>query len=156
MIIGSHPASHSTLSKGPEVKYHLTHKMTNKLHNYPVTSRLPNDKGASQLPWVTNTTQVKHHRIIVKRICHFVSQIILYLGPLLQCTVYCIEGRLLDRGGAVPAPQLTSGTKNMAQLGNLFRLWERGPDTLGVFLSFYSFVKFRAGICILLSMQSII
>jgi hypothetical protein len=22
--------------KGPKVKYHLTHKMTNKLHNYPV------------------------------------------------------------------------------------------------------------------------
>jgi hypothetical protein len=26
--------------KGPEVKYHLTHKMTNKLHNYPVKLHL--------------------------------------------------------------------------------------------------------------------
>jgi hypothetical protein len=34
---------------------------------------------------VTNTPQVKHHRIIVKRICHFVSLMILYLGPLVQC-----------------------------------------------------------------------
>jgi hypothetical protein len=33
----------------------------------------------------TNTLQVKLHRIIVKLICHFVSQIILYLRPLLQC-----------------------------------------------------------------------
>jgi hypothetical protein len=34
---------------------------------------------------VTNTPQVKLHRIIVKLIFHFVSQMILYLGPLLQC-----------------------------------------------------------------------
>jgi hypothetical protein len=34
---------------------------------------------------VTNAPQVKLHRIIVKIICHFVSQMILYLGPLLQC-----------------------------------------------------------------------
>jgi hypothetical protein len=33
---------------------------------------------------VTNTPQVKLHRIIVKLICNFVSQMILYLGPLLQ------------------------------------------------------------------------
>jgi hypothetical protein len=50
-----------------------------------VTSHLPNDKCASQLPWVTNTPHVKHHRIIAKRFCPFVSQMILYLGPLLQC-----------------------------------------------------------------------
>jgi hypothetical protein len=52
-----------------------------------VTSRLPNGNCASQIPLVTNTPQVKHHRIIVKRICHFVSQMILYLGPLLQCII---------------------------------------------------------------------
>jgi hypothetical protein len=34
---------------------------------------------------LTNTPQVKLHRIIVKLICHFVSQMILYLGLLLQC-----------------------------------------------------------------------
>jgi hypothetical protein len=33
---------------------------------------------------VTNTPQVKHHRIIAKRICHFVSQMILHAGTLLQ------------------------------------------------------------------------
>jgi hypothetical protein len=53
-----------------------------------VTSSLPNDKYASQLSLVTNTPQVKHHRIIVKRICHFVDQMILYLGPLLQCRLF--------------------------------------------------------------------
>jgi hypothetical protein len=30
----------TTLSKGPEVNYHLTHKMTNKFHNYPVKLHL--------------------------------------------------------------------------------------------------------------------
>jgi hypothetical protein len=54
-----------------------------------------NDKYASQLSCdaspeahltfgkrdVTNTPQVKLHRIIVKLICHFVSQMIPYLGP---------------------------------------------------------------------------
>jgi hypothetical protein len=39
---------------------------------------------------VTNTPHVKLHRIIVKRICHFVSQMILYLGTLLQCTSWCV------------------------------------------------------------------
>jgi hypothetical protein len=34
---------------------------------------------------VTNTPQVKLQRIIVKLICLFVSQMILYLEPLLQC-----------------------------------------------------------------------
>jgi hypothetical protein len=60
-----------------------------------VTSYLPNDKCASQLPWVTNTPQMKHHRIIVKRICHFVSQMILYLGPLLQCA-WCYNNTTLQ------------------------------------------------------------
>jgi hypothetical protein len=74
--------------------------MTYTLHNYPVmlhlrcifTSNLPNDKCASQQPWVTNTPQMKHHihRIIVKRIGPFVSQMILYLGPLLQCRIHCL------------------------------------------------------------------
>jgi hypothetical protein len=36
---------------------------------------------------VTNTPQAKYQRKIVKRICHFVSQMILYLGPLLQCRI---------------------------------------------------------------------
>jgi hypothetical protein len=36
--------------------------------------------------WVTNTPQEQHHWIILKHICHFVSQMILYLGPLLQCS----------------------------------------------------------------------
>jgi hypothetical protein len=31
--------------------------------------------------------QEKHHWIVVKHICQFVSQMILYLGPLLQCVL---------------------------------------------------------------------
>jgi hypothetical protein len=42
---------------------------------------------------ITNTSQVKHHRIIVKPICHFVSQMILYLEPLLQCVGVLSSGR---------------------------------------------------------------
>jgi hypothetical protein len=38
------------------------------------------------------TPQMKHHRITVKRICHFVSQMVLYLrqtwGPLYSVLVY--------------------------------------------------------------------
>jgi hypothetical protein len=40
---------------------------------------------------VTNTPWVKLHRIIVKLICHFVRQMILYLRPLLHCTMYSIH-----------------------------------------------------------------
>jgi hypothetical protein len=34
--------------------------------------------------------QEKHHWIVVKHICQFVSQMILYRGPLLQCCVFSI------------------------------------------------------------------
>jgi hypothetical protein len=40
------------------------------------------------ISWVTNTPQEKHYWIILKHICHFVSQMILYLGPLLQCSLH--------------------------------------------------------------------
>jgi hypothetical protein len=68
--------------------------MTNTLHKYPVMLHLRHfvtqGNCEAHLSFgkrdVTNTPQVKLHRIIVKLICHFVSQMILYLGSLLQCS----------------------------------------------------------------------
>jgi hypothetical protein len=60
--------------------YHLTHIMTNTLHNYPVMLHLRRfvTQGSCEAHLsfgkkdVTKTPQVKHHRMVVKRICHFV------------------------------------------------------------------------------------
>jgi hypothetical protein len=43
---------------------------------------------------------MKHHRIIVRRIYHFVSQMLLDAGPLLQCILCtgCIESAYFSQG----------------------------------------------------------
>jgi hypothetical protein len=67
--------------------------MSNVLQNYTVMLYLrhichilfPKWQIRFSISWVTNKPQEKHHWMIVKHICHFASQMILYLGPLLQC-----------------------------------------------------------------------
>jgi hypothetical protein len=75
--------------------------MTNMHHNYPVMLFLSHICHSGNWKaylsfwkdYVTNMPQVKHNRIILKRIWHLVSQIILNLGPLLQCSHTVSQGR---------------------------------------------------------------
>jgi hypothetical protein len=67
--------------------------MSNVLQNFPVMLYLrhichisfPKWQIHFSISWVKNKPQENHHWIIVKHICHFASQMILYLGPLFQC-----------------------------------------------------------------------
>jgi hypothetical protein len=69
------------------------------LQNYPVMLYLrhichilyPKWQIRFSISWVTNKPQEKHHWIILKHICHFASQMILNLGPLLQCMQNRVE-----------------------------------------------------------------
>jgi hypothetical protein len=83
--------------------------MTNTLHNYPVKRTVFVTWGVfvtqgnceAHLSFgkrdVTNSPQVKLHRIIAKLICDFVSQIILNLGPLLECVWAMLRGGVWDK-----------------------------------------------------------
>jgi hypothetical protein len=69
--------------------------MTNKLHNYPVKLHLRRICHISFTKWQMRFTvtlsdkyasgEASHSQDNCEAYCHFVSQMILYLGPLLQC-----------------------------------------------------------------------